>query len=449
MPSFERGSTGGARPTLLGVLLLCLLLAACSSAKEKTQTDRRATREVERLERGNLARTPNPDQLATREARRTESPPTREAQGPAAAETREASRQGTPTPIPLPAVLPTPRPTSTRPPESPVAAAGAASEVAGLKKVRGLFSITKHNAPAAPGVLDNPSVDGIVVRTFWPDVQPSNGQFRWDFLDGQVQAAESHGKKAVLIVLSGASTPDWALEGVQSADFISKYGFSRGDQLRLPLPWDQTYLGRWFGFVKALGQRYDQRPAVVLSQATGPTSISAEMSLPNDDASVAQWRTLGYTPEKFLGAWDQTLRTYVEAFPHTQVGLILYPGLPIPDRTASDKTRQDAVALATDKYGSRVALQTSGLSARKEEQPRLGYQLLKQNAARTTVGFEMGTSATERPDRMGNPDPVKALRNSIDFGLAAGAQYLIVYEKDVVNPAMQDTLRYAHTALAK
>ncbi len=56
----------------------------------------------------------------------------------------------------------------------------------------------------------------------------------------------------------------------------------QGKSVTLPLPWDTTYLKRWFTFVRALGQRYDANPAVVNVPATGPTSISEEMSLPND-----------------------------------------------------------------------------------------------------------------------------------------------------------------------
>ena len=59
----------------------------------------------------------------------------------------------------------------------------------------------------------------------------------------------------------------------------------------------------------------------------------------------------------------------------------------------------------------------------------------------------MGTSATEKPDRMGGKDPMTALRSSVDFGLQAGARYLEIYEKDVDNPQLQDVIAYAHTAL--
>jgi len=217
----------------------------------------------------------------------------------------------------------------------------------------------------------------------------------------------------------------------------------------LPLPWDQTYLDRWYGFVHVLGQRYDANPAVVMIPVTGPTSISAEMSLPNGPDALETWQTAGYSTDKFEAAWSAAITTYAEAFPFSQLAITLYPGLPIPDRDAGDKTRTNIAAAAVTQLGSKLAIQTSGLSARKEDHPLLAYELVQQYAQRTTIGFEMGTSATEKPDRMGGADPNTALRDSIDYGLNAGARYLVIYENDVTNPALQDTLRYAQSALAR
>ncbi|HEX5417555.1 MAG TPA: beta-galactosidase [Chloroflexota bacterium] len=330
----------------------------------------------------------------------------------------------------------------------PVASLTPASRSSGpLKQTRGIYAVLKHDRGASLATLSNPNADGIVVRTYWSSVEPTEGQYDWSFLDSQVAGAAAHGKQVVMIVLPGAFTPTWALQGVQTAQFDSKYGFTRGRPLTLPIPWDQTYLNRWFAFVRTLGERYDSNPAVVLVPATGPTSVSAEMSLPDQSDAVAQWRTLGYTPQKFEDAWRQTLATYAQAFPTTQSALIMYPGLPIPDSAASDQTRSDLVALAVNSYPGRVAIQTSGLSARKQDHPTLGYTLVQQSSPKTIVGFEMGTSATEKPARMGNANPVVALQDSIDFGLKAGANYLEIYEADVNNPAMQSALRDARAAL--
>ena len=133
--------------------------------------------------------------------------------------------------------------------------------------------------------------------------------------------------------------------------------------------------------VHVLGQRYDANPAVVMIPVTGPTSISAEMSLPNGPDALETWQTAGYSTDKFEAAWSAAITTYAEAFPFSQLAITLYPGLPIPDRDAGDKTRTNIAAAAVTQLGSKLAIQTSGLSARKEEM-HLGCNPLPSSCAK-------------------------------------------------------------------
>ena len=320
--------------------------------------------------------------------------------------------------------------------------------VTGSKMTRGVFIVTAPNVAIQPATYTNPAVDGIVIRTFWKNVQPAPGQFDWSFIDSQVQAAAAAGKKVILVVLPGAFTPDWALQGVQSAPFVVDYGFDKGTTVTLPMPWDATYLERWFAFVHVLGQRYDPNPAVVNVPATGPTSISEEMSLPNDPAALAAWKQLGYTLKKYENAWQQALAAYVQAFPTTQISLTFYPGLPIPDAAAETATRSDVASFAFTNYGQHMAFQENGLSARKAT-ASLGYDLVQQYSNQTATGFEMGTSATEKPDQMGGSSAASALQASVKLGLKAGVTFLEIYEKDELNPALQSILADAHSELMR
>ncbi len=335
-------------------------------------------------------------------------------------------------------------PLTTTPAPTPTTAATTAAS--GPKLTRGIFIVTGHNVPIQAATYTNPNVDGIMVRTFWSNVEPAQDQYDWSFIDSQVQAAAASGKKVILLVLPGAFSPQWALQGVQSAQFVVDYGFVQGTTVTLPMPWDATYLNRWFAFVRVLGQRYDSNPAVVNVPAAGPTSISEEMSLPNDKAAVAQWKQLGYSLPKYEGAWQQTLAAYVQSFPTTQISLAFYPGLPIPDEAARTATRDDVAKFAFTRYGTQMVFQENGLSARKDT-PALGYDLVQQYASQTTTGFEMGTSATQKPDEMGGATPAAALQASVDLGLKAGIQFLVIYERDALNADLQPILSNTHSAL--
>jgi hypothetical protein len=316
----------------------------------------------------------------------------------------------------------------------------------GFKTARGLFVVTSHNVSIQPATYTNPAVDGIVIRTFWSSVQPAGDQYDWSFIDSQVQAASASGKKVILVVLPGAFTPPWALQGVQSAQFVVDYGFMQGQTVTLPMPWDETYLNRWFAFVRALGARYASNPVVVNVPAAGPTSISEEMSLPNDRSALAMWKQLGYNLQKYETAWQQTLAVYVQSFPTTQISLTFYPGLPIPDTSAEAATRIDLANFAFTHYGQQMSFQENGLSARKGG-PSLGYDLVMQYSSQTTTGFEMGTSATQKPDQMGGTTASAALQSSVNLGLQAGVKFLEIYEPDVLNPDLQAILTSTHIAL--
>jgi hypothetical protein len=132
----------------------------------------------------------------------------------------------------------------------------------------------------------NPNVAGLTFRTSWVDIEPAKGNFVWAKLDSVFNNAEINSKWVELVLIPGFGTPAWALQGVQTATFSVIYGPGKGEHLLLPLPWDQTYLNRWFAFLKAVRVRYQNRRSFIKITADGPTSVTAEMSLPNAPADL-------------------------------------------------------------------------------------------------------------------------------------------------------------------
>lgn len=320
---------------------------------------------------------------------------------------------------------------------------------AGIKEIRGIFAVTHPDKPFADELLASPRVDGIMIRTFWREVEPSPGDYRWEFIDRELRRAEKSGKKVVLLVLPGAFTPPWALQGVRTGEFTSTYGYTVGERITLPLPWDEAYLERWYRFIGALGRRYDGEPAVVLIPVAGPTSVSAEMSLPNQPESEERWRQMGYTTPRFREAWRRTLEAFGSAFPTTRKSLTLYPWLPFPNARAAQRAREELLAEAVRRYGQGVTIETDGLSARREERLPRAHGLIEHYSRHITTGFMMSTSATKRPERMGGSDSVEALAESVRLGLRAGAGYLLIYEDDLLNPELAATVDEAHRALSR
>jgi pimeloyl-ACP methyl ester carboxylesterase len=59
---------------------------------------------------------------------------------------------------------------------------------------RGVFSIANNGAEPLPAVLANPDVDGITLRQGWSDLEPTEGNFDFSYLDSAVAFAKGEGK---------------------------------------------------------------------------------------------------------------------------------------------------------------------------------------------------------------------------------------------------------------
>lgn len=303
----------------------------------------------------------------------------------------------------------------------------------------------------------NPNISGVAPRISWNAIEPEQDQYQWQMLDDIFQKATANKKKVVIIPVAGFDTPQWALQGVQTAQFDRKYGKDAGEAGILPIPWDQVYLNRWFDFLSQIAKRYGDNQAFVMIGASGPTSVSAEMSLPNSDQDIQYWISLGYTPSKYENAWKQTFAEYARIFPHQHFALALYPGLPINDQgqvdqSASTATRQAIIDLGASTYPNQFSLQTSGLNGSKQSTGG-GYDIVLNDNGKIATGFQMSTSATNKPAKMGDAsNSINALKLSVDKGISPNSSgetvsYLEIYETDIDNPDMQSVLQYGQQLL--
>jgi hypothetical protein len=305
-------------------------------------------------------------------------------------------------------------------------------------------------------LLSNPSMSGAAVQVNWSDIEASEDKPDWSQLDALFAAAAAEKKWVHLIMFPGFFSPPWALEGVQTDLFEIQYGPGKGTSAKLPMPWDRVYLGRWFAFMKLLSARYGELPAFRMIAAAGPTSVSVEMTLPNSPAAHRQWIADGYTPARYLSAWDNTFHFYAETFRNQCISLSA-PGLPIlgagpKDRAAHLRAKQEVIERAARAIGNRLAIQSSDLHAGEAavEAPD-NTDFINSYSGRIITGFEMrsGSQDAIASRVMGaEGDPPLALRRSIDKGMVRNSDgrhvnYLEIYAADVEPAAMQPVLQYA------
>jgi hypothetical protein len=330
-----------------------------------------------------------------------------------------------------------------------------------------------QNVPQSPSLdlqaLNNPYINGVSLQIHWSDIEPVEGKPDWSKLDALFAAAQTSKKWVHVLVFPGFFTPTWALEGVKTDEFALPYGPGHGTVERLPMPWDTVYLNRWFSFLKQLSDRYGTSPAFRVMAAAGPTSVSDEATLPKSLEDVTKWQNDGYTPSKYLAAWQQTFQVYAADFPKQYISLSVGRAPEILDINDQGKkaprahldTRQAVVNEAIAVLGSRFALQMSALHAGPDPYPngpnsQAEDQFVIDYNGRFITGFEMGSQmegavGSRKGGAPGNP-PL-ALRRSIDLGMELNSSgqhvnYVEIYEPDVLPAAMQPVLRYGASLFA-
>lgn len=368
-------------------------------------------------------------------------------------------------------VIATAQPTATSPSSTAaptLTPTNAPSPTGGVTEPRGLTAVNVIDSDRVGRLFDNrtytnPSIAGLTFRTSWADIEPTQDNFVWTKVDTIFDNAEKNSKWVELILIPGFGTPQWALKGVPTSIFSANYGPGKGDQLPLPLPWDEIYLTRWFAFLKVVSARYQNRASFLKIAADGPTSITGEMTLPNQPADRCTWIKLGYTSDRIINAWKQVFSNYAQIFPRQFFSLALFPPLPIVSTTrcengnpvgisAEESQRVTAliVALGADNYPKQFIVQENGLSASKSETLVVNsgdYGVVKSYAGKVIIGFQLSTSAIRDPTAMGDPDGPTALRKSLQLGLDAHVQFIQVQEPDVLAPGAQSVLATVAGAL--
>jgi hypothetical protein len=301
-----------------------------------------------------------------------------------------------------------------------------------------------------PAILANPNVDGIALRALWNNLEPADGVYDWSYFDKPLGQAVAAGKMVTLSTTAGIRTPDWVYaEGAAPFHYVD----SSGTPQVIPIPWDPVYVAKWQDFVRAFGDRYASNPAVVQVKLTGLNRETNEVLLPRTTADTAHWQSVGYTSTRLDDAWQAIVETFAQAFPRQQLAIIIVPnGLPDIDSQghivsgAGEALIETLIHQGIDQYGGPVwVVQNSGLSDFYVSRE------VTDVADAVDTGYEMLWLVTnDTMYRMNNGVPIDwftELQTAVVNGVAAKARYLDIYRQDIVNPALQDVITWAHNEL--
>lgn len=330
----------------------------------------------------------------------------------------------------------------------------------------GAYSLGIPDMATPANVLSNRAIDGVALRVSWKNLEPSDGVFNWSFLDGQVAAAAAAGKKVNLAVMTGVAAPAWVYaDGARSFTFVTANSPASNT---IPLPWDPVYLTKWRQFVTAFGARYNSNPAVAFVKVTGISALTEEALLPTATGStttqgsqawrttndVANWKAAGYTRTVIENAWRSIADSFSQAFPAKRIDLTIVPsGLPpidakgniIPNNSGDPQATTDLINQGIAAYASQFMVQNNGLSANWISAD------VTAASGRVATGYQMLWFVSNDPTyRMNGGKPVagmSALQSAINKGLSGGAQFLEVYQADVLNSTLGSVLTSAHSSL--
>ena len=97
-------------------------------------------------------------------------------------------------------------------------------------------------------------------RFYWNEIEPENGNFRWDKIDEVIATARSRGQRVALGVMpANGSAPEW-YRNLGAKGF--EYTPERGGDSWMPDHNDPLYLEYMGRLVKEMGKRYDGNPDV-------------------------------------------------------------------------------------------------------------------------------------------------------------------------------------------
>lgn len=262
------------------------------------------------------------------------------------------------------------------------------------------------------------TVDGLVYRARWRDLEPTAGNYDWTTLDAAFDAVQARGKQlTVHIGTSGGAWPDWlASIGAVTYSYAGPLG-----TVTDPLPWDGVFLARFDSFVAALAAHIQGRGDMGRLNAVSVGAPVAEMSLVG-----CQNNALGgfaYSRASYQSAWTTTIGSYRNRFGAAAV-LVSAPvsAICLPDSDGSAFYSAVMTSAATTTGNLAIfATDLNALGSRRVSQ--LDVSLRQQ----FHINLQAIWSATNDPsNRMAG-----TLKDAVCQGLRLGAGYFEIYKGDL------------------
>jgi len=291
-------------------------------------------------------------------------------------------------------------------------------------------------------------VTGVVIRQDWSELEPGEEDFDWSFLDSETARATAAGKEILLRINTQAHKPDWVTTEVQQAGGLFFTFDDNGVQTTIPVFWDSTYLAKKTAMISALGAHLAGSPNLRVVGASFANATSEDWNIPNMPDEIAEWLSLGYTPEKMLDAGQQIIDATMVAFPDQYVTLAIGGDgnlNPSPTYLA-----ENAIAAARASWPGRLVVQVNSLSTFNPPAPGPDDSVwnLLWNSQPDVAAQMLDNVFGDFTYRVNNGVPGdfgEILTTCIDAGATYGVNYIEIYQTDVIG--QPEVITYARELL--
>jgi hypothetical protein len=342
----------------------------------------------------------------------------------------------------------------------------------------GAYAMLPVDKPIPQAVLDNRQIVGVYLQFTWRAIEKKKNVYHWTGLDERVQEAEAAGLKIVLSIRTGLyGAPNWlkqdsAVQTVKLTDTNKYHKDTYGKELTLPVFWDPVFHEARKRFIRAVGQRYAHKDAVVAATASFANYFTDDWAVPHATGmvdgmkvdQVAQWLNAGYTTDKMLKVGREILDTTAAAFPRQSLKLPINVTHPKLDGTAT-ALAEGILDYGYSTYPTRFYAQFNSLhtrtpaaSASEAAKPKRGkgaanerqviFNLLKQHSPQ--IGLQMLAAASngekDNCRQNGNQSPCpeqEVLQKSVELGLTYRPVFIEFWREDASNSDLAEVLKKA------
>jgi hypothetical protein len=279
----------------------------------------------------------------------------------------------------------------------------------------------------------NSNVDGIVLRADWDKIEPTEGKIDFSYFDRGLELAKKYNKRIEILVPAGKHSPQWVYAAGADKFYFHHRNGKPADYM--PIPWYPVLQEKFGNLIKKLGERYDSSPYLSYVIMTGFGHSTETWFAGPDD--MDEYNAIGGNAKWIEGAkWFAAL--YNKAFPTTPFLIAMCP----PSRDDEGRaTLKKFVEDSVKDYPHRFGLKAASLEPNdKPNSHKLSYQSVNRFSDQTITGFEM-LLATKKLKG--------TLKEALDTAIVLKAQFVEIYEPDLIDPKQQEVLAEAGDKLKK